>query len=107
MMKIFGTIENDTIVGSYYTDHFVFAGRGDDTFSSWFGDDIAFMGKGEDSVYVANRDSDVILFGGRGFDSLRIGANDVDIRTEGNVTYITTDEGLTVRAQGFEEILWC
>lgn len=104
-MMFFGTKKNDVFIDVRGYDDFVFAGSGWDSFYSYDGDDVIFMGRGDDSVHVRDRESDVVVFGGRGFDSLRVDAEEMTVRTEGDVTYITTEAGLNIRAQGFEEVL--
>lgn len=105
-MIYFGTKNDDVVIDTLGGDDFFYGGSGWDSFGSYSGDDILFMGRGDDAVYVYNRPSDLIVFGGRGFDSLLIDADDATVVTKGKASYVTTETGLTIRAQGFEEILW-
>lgn len=86
-------------------DEIVFAGRNDDVLSSFHGNDTIFARGGDDLIFLGDRPGTVHVFGGRGEDTLVIAGNGV-IEQNGNVTIITTDEGMTVVVRGVEHIDW-
>ncbi len=68
MLRTEGTVNNDSIIGSYYSET-IFGYEGNDTISGRQGDDTIYGGSGDDNI--SGEDGNDIIFGDDGNDTIK------------------------------------